>query len=190
MQWLRQLFDKVRYVDDEAHALRLDLEEAQGRAQAWERAYREIVEVLGAARDDRDLWKRNYHELANCLLAERQRKEETEAFQRPFRSFVDGLFVRKRDGDDGLMHAAVGFAGEAAECLDLVKKTWVYGKPLDEAKLLTEMGDAYHYFTMLMIKLGITLQPVIDGNIAKLMVRYPNGYTDQAAIERKDVASG
>lgn len=103
-----------------------------------------------------------------------------------YQTFVDKLFVKRREGDEGLMHAASGLSGEAGECLDLVKKTWVYGKELDREKMIEEMGDTFHYLTMLCIKLGISPYDLMANNVAKLRKRYPDGYSDQAAIERKD----
>ena len=105
-----------------------------------------------------------------------------------FRAYVDSLFVRRRDGLEGVLHSCIGLAGEASECLDLVKKSWVYGKPLDVAKLQTEAGDTLHYLVMLCIKQGWTLEDLAANNKAKLDLRYPDGYTDAAAIARKDVA--
>ena len=103
-----------------------------------------------------------------------------------YREFVNGLFVKRREGTDGFMHAAAGLAGESGEILDHVKKTWVYGKPLDHAKMHEEMGDLFHYFTQMCIKLGVSWEDVITNNVAKLKRRYPNGYTDAAAIARVD----
>jgi hypothetical protein len=48
------------------------------------------------------------------------------------------------------------------------------------------MGDTFHYFMMLMIKMGVTLDDVIKNNIAKLEKRYPQGFTKDAAIARAD----
>jgi NTP pyrophosphatase (non-canonical NTP hydrolase) len=109
-----------------------------------------------------------------------------------FRAYVSRLFVKRRMGGDGVHHACTGLAGEAGECLDLSKKSWVYGKEMDWAKLMEEMGDTLHYFFMLMIKIEeetgkkVTIYDVMQNNIAKLNKRYPNGYTDQAAIDRRD----
>lgn len=105
-----------------------------------------------------------------------------------FRTYVDSLFVKRRDGIEGVLHAAVGLAGEGAECLDLVKKSWVYGKPLDVAKLRAEAGDTLHYLVMLCITQGWTLEELAADNKAKLDRRYPQGYTDAAAIARADQA--
>lgn len=105
---------------------------------------------------------------------------------RAFREFVDFLFQSKRDGNEGLLHAAVGLAGESGEVLDHMKKLWVYDREMDREKVLEEMGDTFHYFTMLMIKMDITLLDVILNNTAKLRKRYPDGFTKAAAIARAD----
>lgn len=106
--------------------------------------------------------------------------------EQDYREFVEGLFVKRREGIDGFMHAASGLAGESGEVLDHVKKTWVYGKPFDYAKVLEEMGDTLHYFTMMCIKMGISWEDVIANNVTKLKKRYPNGYSDADAIARAD----
>lgn len=105
-----------------------------------------------------------------------------------FRAFVDRLFVKQRDGVEGLLHAAVGLAGESGEVLDLIKKVWVYDKPLDREKLIEEMGDVTHYLMMLCIKLQIDFQVLMENNVAKLKKRYPDGYSDAAALARADQA--
>jgi NTP pyrophosphatase (non-canonical NTP hydrolase) len=104
-----------------------------------------------------------------------------------FFKYVDSLFVKRRDGLEGTLHATIGLAGEGAECLDLVKKTWVSGKELDLVKLQTEAGDAFHYLVMLCIKQGWTLEDLAANNKAKLDLRYPQGYSDAANIARADV---
>lgn len=101
--------------------------------------------------------------------------------------FVNRLFASKRDGIDGVLHACVGLAGESGECLDIVKKSWVYDKPLDKEKLQEEAGDTLHYLTMLCIKMGWTWQDLINNNVTKLKKRYPDGFTKAAAIARADV---
>lgn len=104
-----------------------------------------------------------------------------------FQTYVNHLFVKRREGIEGPLHATVGMSGESAECLDLVKKSWVYGKPLDIAKLQEEAGDTLHYLVMLCITQGWTLEDLAANNKAKLDLRYPTGYTDAAAIARADM---
>jgi hypothetical protein len=111
-----------------------------------------------------------------------------------FRAYVDRLYCRRRghydNTIDGPLHAAIGMAEEGAEVLGVVKKSWVYGKPLDEGKLMLEAGDAFHYLVMLCIEMGWTLEDVAQANWEKLRLRYPDDvYTDAAAIARKDQAA-
>jgi hypothetical protein len=71
------------------------------------------------------------------------------------------------------LHAAIGMSGEASEVLDLIKKT-LYGKqvPLTRDTLLSELGDIYWYFHLMMDANGLTLNEVLSFNIAKLSKRY------------------
>lgn len=112
-----------------------------------------------------------------------------------FRAMVDRLFQSKRAGVDGLLHGAVGLAGESGEVLDLMKKLWVYDKPFDAPtldKIEEEMGDVIHYFFMLMLKLEemtgheYELSDFFRNNHDKLRKRYPNGFSKKDAIARAD----
>ena len=49
------------------------------------------------------------------------------------------------DHQKNLMHMAAGISGEAGEVLDIVKKAFAYGKPIDRAHLIEELGDAIFY---------------------------------------------
>ena len=100
--------------------------------------------------------------------------------------FVARMFAKKHTGPDGLMHAAAGAAGEAGEILDENKKHWVYGKKLDVEKVIEEIGDELFYLTALCNLLGFRLADAFSHNMAKLNRRYPQGYTDAAAIARVD----
>lgn len=109
-----------------------------------------------------------------------------------FTEFVNHLFTAKREGPDGFHHAASGLAGEAGEVLDHTKKHWVYERALDFPKVLEEMGDTLHYFFQMMIKLNevgvyCDLQTIMANNVVKLRKRYPNGFSKEDAIARRDV---
>jgi NTP pyrophosphatase (non-canonical NTP hydrolase) len=88
-----------------------------------------------------------------------------------------------------LIHACLGLSGETGELVDLVKKTVNYGKELDTAKLLNEAGDVIHYLARILDSFGFTLEDAKAANLNKLQSRFPHGYTDKAAIERKDVGN-
>jgi len=101
--------------------------------------------------------------------------------------FVDNLAKGMNTPAEELHHATTGIAGEAGEILDLSKKVWIYGKPLDVKHLIEELGDLRFYYQMALNLLGITDEQVIAQNIIKLRTRYSAGtYSDKEANERKD----
>lgn len=88
---------------------------------------------------------------------------------------------------DDLMHATIGLVGEAGEIADAIKKHWAYGKKLDRENVKEELGDILFYLTNLLRLCDMTLEEVLDANVAKLDKRYPgNRYTNEAAIARAD----
>jgi len=103
-----------------------------------------------------------------------------------FEENVKRLFVKPEDEKLRLVHAAMGIAGEAGEVADAVKKHWVYGKPLDTENVLEECGDILFYVAACLDLCGFTLDDAMTHNMEKLKKRYPEGYTDAAAIERAD----
>ena len=80
----------------------------------------------------------------------------------------------------------MGLAGEAGEVCDLLKKTIFHNKDLDREELVKELGDLRWYMEYLMIVTDITMEEVEQRNVEKLRARYPDGFTTQASIERKD----
>lgn len=89
--------------------------------------------------------------------------------------------------DADLLHVTVGVAGEAGELLDAVKKSVIYRKQIDRANVIEELGDLEFYMERIRQILGITREETIEGNIAKLSVRYAGlKYSDTAAIVRAD----
>lgn len=93
-----------------------------------------------------------------------------------------------------LWHHATGFAGEALECLDAVKKFVVYNKDMDRANIIEELGDAEFYMEGIRAALGVTREEVLAANIHKLSTgpkaRYKSGYSDAAAQARADKVDG
>ena len=102
-----------------------------------------------------------------------------------YEEFVCAL-IAPMDDKDNIHHMATGVAGEGGELLDCSKKTWVYKKPLDRANMIEELGDLEWYMVGLRQMLGVSRHEVLAANVAKLGVRYANGYSDAAAIERVD----
>ena len=83
----------------------------------------------------------------------------------------------------GLLHAAVGIAGESGELATAVEKWLFYGQILDNDNLKEELGDLLWYIAEACNAAGISLEEVMAGNIAKLKKRYPDKYSDERALE-------
>lgn len=103
-----------------------------------------------------------------------------------FDEHVARLFIKPDDSVGRMCHAAMGAASEAGELITPVKAHWIYGKPLDTENILEESGDAIFYISALLQECGFTMEDAMRHNVAKLAKRYPTGYSDQAAIQRKD----
>ncbi len=79
-------------------------------------------------------------------------------------------------------HAVYGIVTEAGELMADLKKTKIYSKPLDRDHLIDEMGDVMWYMALLADELGVGFEEVWEKNIKKLLVRYPEGYDSQKAL--------
>lgn len=71
---------------------------------------------------------------------------------------------------------ALGLTGEAGEVADLVKKGIYHRQGLDHEKLKKELGDVMWYLSALADHLGMSLAEIMQANIEKLKVRFPEGY--------------
>lgn len=85
-----------------------------------------------------------------------------------------------------LIHGALGLTSDAGEAATEVKSHVVYGKPLNGEALAKELGDVLWFVTYTAWTLGMDLEEIANINIDKLRARYPDGYTDKAAIARAD----
>lgn len=84
-----------------------------------------------------------------------------------------------------LIWNAIGLAGESGEVCDLIKKGILHQHGLDKDKLCKELGDVAWYLAGLCTVARLSLEDVFAQNIEKLKARYPNGYTSQDSINRK-----
>lgn len=94
----------------------------------------------------------------------------------------------KNDIHDCLLHASLGMCGESGEFIDIIKKHRYYNKELNKQDLIKELGDIRWYLEVACYALGVTMEEVQQMNVDKLRKRYPEGFTQAAAIERKDVS--
>lgn len=88
--------------------------------------------------------------------------------------------------EQGIVNGVMGLCGESGECCDLVKKHMFQGHELNRAKLIEELGDVAWYIARTATALGVDLDGIFAGNIAKLKRRYPEGFTEERSINRPE----
>lgn len=82
------------------------------------------------------------------------------------------------------LHMILGIVTEAGELADAYKKDIAYNKPVDMVNVKEEIGDIMWYIGNLCKLQGWDLQDICDTNIAKLRTRYPDKFTEEAALNR------
>ncbi len=85
-----------------------------------------------------------------------------------------------------LVCAIFGLTGEGGEVADIVKKQIFHGHMFDVDEIKKELGDVMWYVAMCCNVLNISLDDVMQGNIDKLRKRYPDGFSEQASINREE----
>lgn len=94
-----------------------------------------------------------------------------------------------------LLHVGFGLTTEVGEFMDQLKKHVFYGQPLDFVNLIEELSDLLWYVGMACDDLDITFDELLQRNIDKLRVRYPDKFSKKNALERnlegeRDVLEG
>lgn len=85
-----------------------------------------------------------------------------------------------------LLHSALLIADEAGELVSPIKKYVIYNKPLDIENVKEELGDLMYGIVVMADTLGIDIKEILFNNIDKLKQRYPEGYSDEDAVLRRD----
>jgi NTP pyrophosphatase (non-canonical NTP hydrolase) len=85
-----------------------------------------------------------------------------------------------------LMHATLGLVSEAGEFADAIKKSYAYDKELDVENLIEEIGDIMWFCALAARSLGVPMEQPALRCIEKLMKRYPDKFSNEAAHERAD----
>lgn len=83
-----------------------------------------------------------------------------------------------------LINGCMGLCGESGEVMDLVKKALFQGHELKKDELVEELGDVLWYIALCCETIDVSLEEVANGNILKLVKRYPEGFSEKASIER------
>lgn len=87
---------------------------------------------------------------------------------------------------DVLINGVMGLCGEAGEVIDHVKKHLAQGHSLDKAHMAKELGDVAWYLAETATALGLELEEILQGNIDKLRARYPEGFSTERSMNRRN----
>lgn len=117
------------------------------------------------------------------LNAERSKGPSLDEYQE-HTSRTDGQ--KEAPLDKQLSMGIMGLCGEAGEVTELVKKFLFHGHGLDQGKFRKELGDVLYYLARLAAYKGLKLSDVAAENTRKLQERYPDGFSAQASINRKE----
>lgn len=108
-----------------------------------------------------------------------------ESLKKPGQAIIDSLDPKKAD----LLHMSVLLADECGELVGALKKHCIYGKELDFANVIEELGDIEFALSGIRTNLGIDRDIVLGSNMFKLQKRYSSGsYSDEQAKARADKA--
>ena len=108
------------------------------------------------------------------------------------RTECDQLSARNRRNQDDIAHkfratrinhAVQGLTGEVGELATTIEKWIQYGQDLDIGNLKEELGDCLWYIAEACNALGFDMGDVMAENIAKLMQRYPEKFSEEKALE-------
>jgi len=91
---------------------------------------------------------------------------------------------RALSDSEQLLNQVIGLVGEAGEVLDLLKKHRYQGHDLNKKKLAEELGDVFYYLAGIATSVNIELDKVAQGNIDKLLKRYPDGFDPEYSVNR------
>jgi NTP pyrophosphatase (non-canonical NTP hydrolase) len=86
-----------------------------------------------------------------------------------------------------LLDAAAGLAEEEGEVLGTVRKHLFQQRALDREAVIRELGDALWCLSAVAGALDLSLGDVAHQNLDKLRRRFPEGFTIDAARERRDL---
>ena len=80
----------------------------------------------------------------------------------------------------------MGLCGESGEVVDYIKKCLYHAHKFDDEKIVEELGDVMWYLTNIATFFKIPMDIILNENIKKLEERYPEGFSEEKSINRKE----
>jgi NTP pyrophosphatase (non-canonical NTP hydrolase) len=91
-----------------------------------------------------------------------------------------------QNSDEAKKAWALGIGGEAGEILELIKKEFYHGKAMQKSKLVNELGDLLWYIAAMSHEYDIPMSQLLNANLEKLKLRYPEGFSFKNSANRAD----
>lgn len=91
-----------------------------------------------------------------------------------------------KNDTDMLLNGILGLTGESGECSYMIKKHLYQGHSIDREHLVKELGDIAWYLAVSAKALGYDLESVLQMNVDKLKKRYPEGFSVERSLHRKE----
>lgn len=82
------------------------------------------------------------------------------------------------------LHMVLGMVTESGELADVFKKNLAYGKDIDWVNVEEEIGDLLWYIFAFCSIANLDSEKILERNLAKLRIRYPDKFTKKRAIKR------
>lgn len=87
--------------------------------------------------------------------------------------------------EEKITHALRGLAAEVGELNGIFQKE-MQGHDVYEADVKEEIGDVMWFLNELATAMGMDMAAVARRNMTKRLVRYPNGFSEEDSINRRD----
>ena len=100
----------------------------------------------------------------------------------------DSGMVVKAGRDLKLLHASLGMETESGEVADIMKRHLFYGTDIDPIHVKEEIGDLLWYVSLALDAIDSSFDEVMEMNIRKLEIRYPEKFTPEDAVSRDTAA--
>lgn len=143
---------------------------------------RRLIEIASATAALLDLYKKSFYNqvpVPEDLLVERLERARGSLRNLPRGPGSERLSVR----EPRLLLALIGIFTEAGEILETLSSE-TSGVPYDPVSLHEELGDLNWYQAIALDELDISLETVLEMNLAKLETRYPKQFNLDDAVDR------
>lgn len=129
----------------------------------------------------------NFAKYSEYYLEYRRPEEENLGIQaNQYQSMALRTANQELSSDEMLLDGLMGLCGEAGEAIDILKKARFQGHELDQKHLAKELGDVAWYLAVASFAIDMSLDEIFRENIQKLKERYPDGFSIEKSVERKE----